>query len=58
MKMKQGLHETFYSDGSIHIQEWYKKDKLHRLDGPAYISYYKDGSIYYQEWYKDIKFHR
>ena len=32
---------------------WYKDDRLHRLDGPAYIDY--DGE---EDWYKDGHFHR
>ena len=56
--MRDGQNIGYYKDGSINYERWYKDNKLHRLDGPAYIVYYQDGSIYYEHWYKDDKYHR
>jgi hypothetical protein len=48
----------YYPNGSKYYETWYKDGKLHREDGPSYISYNLDGNKRYVEWYKDDKFHR
>ena len=53
--MKDGLYETYYENGQVKYQYWYKDDKYHRVDGPAYIEYYEDGQVSCQRWYKDGK---
>jgi len=55
MKQYYKVINWYYQDGSISYQVWYKDDKYHRDDGPAYISYNQDGSIFHQLWYKDGK---
>jgi hypothetical protein len=39
-------------DKKYHLVEWYKEDKLHRLDGPARV--HRDNMF----WYKEGKLHR
>jgi hypothetical protein len=40
----------YYDNGNKSYEHWYKDGKLHREDGPAFISYLHDGSKYYEEW--------
>ena len=49
---------TYYTDGSIRYEEWYRNGKRHREDGPAWIRYLPDGSVAYDTWYQNGKRHR
>lgn len=40
-----------------YIKEYFKNDKVHREDGPAYIKYYLNGIIANQTWFIDNRRH-
>jgi antitoxin component YwqK of YwqJK toxin-antitoxin module len=48
----------YYDNGTTEYESWYKDGKLHRLDGPSYISYNLDGSKHYEAWCNDGEYHR
>ncbi len=43
-------------NSNYYIKQWYVHGKLHRTDGPAYISFY-DGKPVRERWYRNGKFH-
>ena len=49
---------SYYSNGQIQYEYYYLNNKLHRVDGPAYISYYQDGKIYSEHYFLNGKHHR
>lgn len=53
--MKQGLHTYYYESGELELEIWFKDDKWHKIDGPAFRSYRKNGKIDSEDWYVDGK---
>ena len=45
----------YYANGSVRYEEWYQNGKLHREDGPAWISYRQDGSVASEAWWFEGK---
>ena len=39
------IREIFYTDGTLNNATYKIDGKLHRLDGPAYVSFYEDGQL-------------
>ena len=52
------IRKFYYNNGNIKSISYYVNNKLHRLDGPAYISYYENGNIEYEGYYVHGKRHR
>lgn len=47
------------SKGRIILEEWVDYlDRLHRIDGPAFVSYHNSGGVRVQSWRIRGKFHR
>jgi len=49
---------TYYENGNIQYEYWYKDNKLHRLNKPAIIWYYKNGNVECEEWWEGGKKHQ
>lgn len=49
---------TFYENGVLKKQEWFKNHKLHRKGGPAKIEYNRNGKAWSEAWHKDGQLHR
>ena len=49
--MKSEIKKTYYQNGKIRSKSYYKKDQLHRENGPAYIRYYQNGKIESESYY-------
>ena len=45
------IDTDYYSNGQIQYEQYFLNDKIHREDGPAYISYYQNGKIQYEDYY-------
>lgn len=44
---------TYYKNGQVLIQEWYKDGKYHRERGPAFIEYTQDGQVVAEKYFLD-----
>lgn len=44
---------TYYENGQVMTQEWYKDGKYHRERGPAVIEYAQDGQVKAEKYYLD-----
>ena len=44
---------TYYENGQVMIQEWYKDGKYHRERGPAFIEYTQDGQVVAEKYFLD-----
>lgn len=42
---------TYYENGQVMIQEWYKDGKYHREGGPAVIEYTEDGRVIAEKYF-------
>jgi hypothetical protein len=49
---------TYYKNGNIESEKWYKDRKSHRENGPAVILYWKSGKVREEKWYIDGKLYR
>jgi antitoxin component YwqK of YwqJK toxin-antitoxin module len=54
------IFKNYYPSGKIRSKDYYLRynDKLHRIDGPAYIYYYESGKIYTVGYYINGQKHR
>ena len=49
---------SYFQDGGINVQIWYKNGKRDRVHGPAAVNYWQNGNTRIQNWIVNGKFHR
>ena len=54
----ENVEKSYYENGNIKSQHYYKNDKCHRDNGPAIIYYYENKNIKEKWWCKNGEYHR
>ena len=52
------VRRSYYENENVEYEYYILNGKLHREDGPAYISYNENGNIKYECYYLNGKIHR